>query len=124
MKMKTNLTSPKTSIFVSFSYCFIRNRVIFSHTHFIIDTDTQIFLNTYCSCGKQIRYVRHKRYLTPICSLLSRLLPAGICRLWISRCGPVWTREGLPAEETPMLKSAKTLRKSNLIIRGVMNAYL
>jgi len=36
----------------------------------------------------------------------------------------VWTQEGLPAEETMMLKSAKTLRKSNLVIKEVMNAYL
>ena len=50
-------------------------------------------------------------------------LPAGICHLWISRCRPAWTREGLPTEETLMLKSAKTLRKSNLVIKGVMNAY-
>jgi len=34
-------------------------------------------------------------------------LPAAICHLWVSRFGLVWTREGLPAEETPMLKSAK-----------------
>jgi len=34
-------------------------------------------------------------------------LPAAICHLWISRCGPVWTRERLPAKETPTLKSAK-----------------
>jgi len=26
-----------------------------------------------------------------------------------------WTREGLPAEGTPKLKSAKSLRKSNLV---------
>jgi len=51
-------------------------------------------------------------------------LPASICRLWISRCELVWTREGLPAEETLLLKSTKTLIKSNLVIRGVMNAYL
>jgi len=51
-------------------------------------------------------------------------LPADICHMWISRCGPVWTREGLPAKETLTLKSAKTLRKSNLVIKGLMNAYL
>jgi len=50
-------------------------------------------------------------------------LPAGICYLWVSRFGPVWTREGLPAEETPTLKSAITLRKSNLVIRGSMKLY-
>jgi len=31
---------------------------------------------------------------------------------------------GLPTEETLMLKLAKSLRKSNLIIRRVMNEYL
>jgi len=46
-------------------------------------------------------------------------LPAGICRMWISRCELVVTREGLPTEETPMLKSAKPLRKSNVVINGV-----
>jgi len=39
-------------------------------------------------------------------------LPAAISHLWVSRCGPVWTREGLPAEETLALKSAKELSKS------------
>jgi len=34
-------------------------------------------------------------------------LPATIGHLWVSWRGPVWTREGLPAEETPTLKSAK-----------------
>jgi len=43
-------------------------------------------------------------------------LPAGICYLWVSRFGPVWTWEGLPTKETPTLKSRKTLRKSNLVI--------
>jgi len=42
----------------------------------------------------------------------------------VSWCGPVWTQEGLPTEETLTLKSAKTLRKSNLVIKGVMNTYL
>jgi len=51
-------------------------------------------------------------------------LPVVICHLWISRFGPVWTREGLPVEETPTLKLVKILRKSNLVIKGVMNAYL
>ena len=51
-------------------------------------------------------------------------LPASICRLLISQCELVWTREGLPTEEALMLKSAKPLRKSNLVIRGVKNAYL
>ena len=31
---------------------------------------------------------------------------------------------GLPAEGTPKLKLAKSLRKSNQVIREVMNAYL
>ncbi|XP_027931395.1 uncharacterized protein LOC114187357 [Vigna unguiculata] len=35
-----------------------------------------------------------------------------------------WTREGLPAERTLKLKSAKALQKSNQVINGVMNAYL
>jgi len=35
-----------------------------------------------------------------------------------------WTREGLPAEGTPKLKSAKALKKSNQVIKEVMNAYL
>ena len=52
------------------------------------------------------------------------ILPAGIGRLWISRCELVWTQEGLLAEETPMLKSAKPLRKSNLLLRKVMDAFL
>jgi len=52
-------------------------------------------LNAYCSCGEQIRYVRHKHYL--IQSVISSVgfLPTGICHLWVSRFGPVWTREGL-----------------------------
>jgi len=35
-----------------------------------------------------------------------------------------WTRERLPAEGTPKLKSVKALKKSNQVINGVMNAYL
>jgi len=35
-----------------------------------------------------------------------------------------WTREGLLAEGTPKLKSAKALRKSNKVINEVMNAYV
>jgi len=38
-------------------------------------------------------------------------LPAAICHLWVSRFGPVWTREWLPAEETLTLKSAKNSQK-------------
>jgi len=38
-------------------------------------------------------------------------LPAAICHMWVSWCGPVWTREGLPAEETSTLKSAKNSQK-------------
>jgi len=34
-------------------------------------------------------------------------LPAAICYLLVSRFGPVWTQEGLPAEKTSTLKSAK-----------------
>jgi len=41
-------------------------------------------------------------------------LPTAICHLWVSRCGPVWTREGLPTEETLMLKSTKELSKSQI----------
>jgi len=37
-------------------------------------------------------------------------LPTGKCHLWVSWFGPVWTREGLPAEETLTHKSAKTLK--------------
>jgi len=51
--------------------------------------------------------------------LLNRHLP-GLHMSLIS----AWTREGLPVEGTPKLKSAKSLRKSNLVIREVMNAYL
>ena len=50
-------------------------------------------------------------------------LLANTCRLWISRCDRFGPR-GLPAEETSKLKSAKSLRKSNLVIKRVMNAYL
>ena len=74
-----------------------------------------------CSCGEQIRYVRHKCYLTSICNLLSRLPPD--CYMSFVDIS-VWTREGLPVEETPTLKLVKILRKSNLVIKGVMNAYL
>jgi len=35
-----------------------------------------------------------------------------------------WTQEGLPTEGTPKLKSTKALRKSNQVIKEVMNAYL
>jgi len=38
-------------------------------------------------------------------------LPAGICYLLVSRLGPVWTREGLPAEKTLTLKSVKNSHK-------------
>jgi len=51
-------------------------------------------------------------------------LPAGTCPMWISQSELVWTQGGLPAEETLMLKSTKPLRKSNLVIRRVMNAYI
>ena len=43
-------------------------------------------------------------------SLVS-FLPACICYLLVSRRGPIWTREGLPVEETPTLKSAKNSQK-------------
>jgi len=33
-------------------------------------------------------------------SLVS-FLPACICYLLVSRLGPIWTREGLPAKKTP-----------------------
>jgi len=35
-----------------------------------------------------------------------------------------WTRERLSAEGTPKLKSAKALKRSNQVIKEVMNAYL
>jgi len=35
-----------------------------------------------------------------------------------------WTQEGLPAEGTPKFKSAKALKKSNQVIKEVMNAYI
>jgi len=35
-----------------------------------------------------------------------------------------WTREGLPAEGTLKLKSVKALKRSNQVIKEVMNAYL
>jgi len=38
-------------------------------------------------------------------------LPAAMCHLWVSRCGLVWTREGLPTEETLTLKSAENSQK-------------
>jgi len=38
-------------------------------------------------------------------------LSAAICHLWVSRFGTVWPREGLPAEETLTLKSAKNSQK-------------
>jgi len=38
-------------------------------------------------------------------------LPPGICYLLVSRFGPVWTREGLPAEKTLTLKSTKNSQK-------------
>jgi len=69
-----------------------------------------------CSCREQTRSVRHKYYLTLVCHLFSGPLPdwyvsfRGISEWWIS------TREGLPAEGTPKLKSAKSLKKSNLVI--------
>jgi len=42
-------------------------------------------------------------------SVISSLgfLSAGIYYLWVSRFGPVWTRERLPTEETLTLKSTK-----------------
>jgi len=43
-------------------------------------------------------------------SLVS-FLSACICYLLVSRLGPIWTWEGLPTEETPMLKSAKNSQK-------------
>jgi len=38
-------------------------------------------------------------------------LLTGICYLLVFRFGPVWTREGLPAEKTLTLKSAKNSQK-------------
>jgi len=64
-----------------------------------------------CSYGEQIRDVKHKRYLTSIHNLLSRLTSGWHIYLLVSRLGPVWTREGLPAEKTSMLKSAKNSQK-------------
>jgi len=70
-----------------------------------------------CSCREQIRYIRHKCHLTHIVRyLLSWPLPG-----WHMSA---WTREGLLAEGTPKLKSAKALRKSSQVINEVMNAYL
>jgi len=43
-------------------------------------------------------------------------LPACICYLLVFRLGPTWTREGLPAEKTLMLKSVKDSQKSNIMI--------
>jgi len=60
-----------------------------------------------CSYREQLRYVRHKRYLTSI-----RNLPKRPPIDWLgSRSGPIWTQEGLPAEKTLTLKSAKSSQK-------------
>jgi len=64
-----------------------------------------------CSCGEQIRDVRHKYHLTLICNLRSKL-SFGLYVL--STSIPAWTdldRDGLPVEETPTLKSAKNSQK-------------
>jgi len=55
-----------------------------------------------CSYREQIRSIRHKYHLTYIRYLLGWLFPF----LYIS----TWTQEGLPAEGTPKLKSAKALK--------------
>ena len=78
--------------------------------------------NAICSCREQTRYVRHKYYLTLVRHLLSRLLSGWYMLLMGILEWSVWTREGLPAEGTPKLKLAKSRRKSNLVIREVMNA--
>jgi len=44
-------------------------------------------------------------------------IPVGICYLLVSQLGPVWTREGLPAEKTLMLKSAKNSQSQILWLR-------
>jgi len=42
---------------------------------------------------------------------LASFLPVCMRYLLVSRFGSIWTREGLPAEETSMLKSAKNSQK-------------
>jgi len=87
--------------------------MLFSFIHInIFSTRSQTYImiifNYFCSCGEQIRDVRHKHYLTSIRNLLSRL-PPGWHMLFVDIS--VWTREGLPAEKTLTLKSAKNSQK-------------
>jgi len=80
---------------------------------------------SFCSCGDQIRDVRHKRYLTSIRNLLNRLPLSG---RMLSVDISVWTSldpRGVTCREDSNAQVGKrTLRKSNLVIKGVMNAYL
>jgi len=64
-----------------------------------------------CSYGEQTRDVRHKYHLTTICNPSSRL-PLGSHML--SASVSAWTHEGLPAEKTPMIKSANRYSKSQI----------
>jgi len=77
------------------------------------------------SYGEQIRYGRHKYYLTSTRNLLSRL-PSGC---YISLVGiSVWTgldpRRVTCGRDSGAQVSKRTLKKSNLVIKGIMNAYL
>ena len=54
--------------------------MLFSFIHINIFSTTNqtyimIIFNYFCSCGEQIRDVRHKRYLTSIRNLFSRIPP-------------------------------------------------
>jgi len=106
--------------------------IIFNLSHPLnhSQTSTNFTLNPFtftvnpCSCREQTRSVRHKYYLTLVCHLLSGPLPGWYVSFRGISEWSVWTREGLPAKGTPKLKSTKSLKKSNLVIREVMNAYL
>jgi len=111
-------------IFISFDFIFyFLSLTFFCSQLFFVTFILFSLLILFCSCREQIRYIGHKRYLTLVRNLLSRLPPGPYVSpvdiaVWIG-----WTRGGLPAEETLKLKSVKSLRKSNLVIRRVMNAY-
>jgi len=78
-----------------------------------------------CSYGEQIRDVRHKCYFISIRNLLSRF-PFG----WhmLSASVSAWTGldpRGVTCEENSDAQVSKEFsEKSNLVIKGLMNAYL
>jgi len=55
---------------------------------------------------------------------LVSFLPACMCYMLVSRFGPIWTREGLPAEEIRCSSQLRILKKSNIVIKELMNTYL